>query len=184
MLNETARQSVAWSGAGLSIGISANISARDLMNPEFPDLYAAILAKNRCDPACITLEVTESAMIGDIARAKASLLSLKNQGVQIAIDDFGTGYSSLLLLRELPIDKLKIDCSFVGRITTDRENATIVGALVGLGRALGLKVTAEGVEDEATAAALRAMGCELAQGFLYGHAVETPVLSRTLRKAV
>jgi EAL domain-containing protein (putative c-di-GMP-specific phosphodiesterase class I) len=118
--------------------------------------------------------VTESAMIGDVARAKSSLMSLKNQGVRVALDDFGTGYSSLFLLRELPIDKLKIDRSFVARITTDRENATIVGALIGLGKALGLEVTAEGVEDKATADALCAMGCELAQGFLYGAAVESP----------
>jgi EAL domain-containing protein (putative c-di-GMP-specific phosphodiesterase class I) len=80
----------------------------------------------------------------------------------------------LFLLRELPIDKLKIDRSFVARVTTDRENATIVGALIGLGKALGLQVTAEGVEDEATAEALRAMGCEFAQGYLYGAAIELP----------
>jgi EAL domain-containing protein (putative c-di-GMP-specific phosphodiesterase class I) len=125
-------------------------------------------------------------MIGDITRAKASLFSLKNQGVQIVLDDFGTGYSSLLLLRELPIGKIKVDRSFVGRMINDRESATIVGALVGLARALGLKVTAEGVEDEATAEALRGMGCELAQGYLYGHAVAVPLVKAALdlRKAM
>src|SRR5262249_50593978 len=91
-----------------------------------------------------------------------------------ALDDFGTGYSSLFLLRALPIDKLKIDRSFVSSLISDRESATIVGALVGLGKALGLQITAEGVEDEATAVALRAMGCELVQGFYYGAARETP----------
>jgi EAL domain-containing protein (putative c-di-GMP-specific phosphodiesterase class I) len=113
-------------------------------------------------------------MIGDIQRAKSSLMSLKNQGVKVALDDFGTGYSSLFLLRALPIDKLKIDRSFVSTLIADRENATIVGALVGLGRALGLQVTAEGVEDAATADALRQMNCEFAQGFLYGPAIEFP----------
>jgi len=112
-------------------------------------------------------------------------MSLKNQGVKVALDDFGTGYSSLFLLRALPIDKLKIDRSFVATLTADRENATIVGALVGLGRALGLQVTAEGVEDEATADALKAMGCEFAQGFLYGHAIENPAYGlRELREAI
>jgi len=111
-------------------------------------------------------------------------MSLKNQGVKIALDDFGTGYSSLFLLRALPIDKLKIDRSFVGTLITDRENATIVGALVGLGKALGLQVTAEGVEDEATANMLRAMGCEFAQGYLFGAAIETPTYGQLLRAAV
>jgi EAL domain-containing protein (putative c-di-GMP-specific phosphodiesterase class I) len=113
-------------------------------------------------------------MIGDIQRAKSSLMSLKNQGVKVALDDFGTGYSSLFLLRALPIDKLKIDRSFVANVTADRENLTIVKALVGLGKALGLQVTAEGVEDSETADALRAMGCDFAQGFLYGPAGEAP----------
>ncbi len=164
--------------------LAVNISPSQVRDQWFPEKVLRSLRETGFPARRLEIEVTESAMIGDVARAKASLLSLKNQGVKIAIDDFGTGYSSLLLLRELPIDKLKIDCSFVARITTDRENATIVGALVGLGRALGLKVTAEGVEDETTAAALRAMGCEFAQGYLYGQAAETPVLSRNLRKAM
>jgi EAL domain-containing protein (putative c-di-GMP-specific phosphodiesterase class I) len=120
-------------------------------------------------------------MIGDMDRAKRSLLSLKNQGVKIALDDFGTGYSSLFLLRALPIDKLKIDRSFVSSLIADRENATIVRALVGLGNALGLAVTAEGVEDGQTAEALTAMGCEFAQGYLFGHAVELPNYAPALR---
>ena len=89
----------------------------------------------------------------------------------------------MFLLRELPIDKLKIDRSFVARITTDRENATIVGALIGLGKALGLKVTAEGVEDEETSEALREMGCQLAQGFLYGAARDLPEFGRASLRA-
>jgi EAL domain-containing protein (putative c-di-GMP-specific phosphodiesterase class I) len=114
-------------------------------------------------------------MIGDIQRAKTSLLSLKNQGVKIALDDFGTGYSSLFLLRELPIDKIKIDRSFVSSMKTDRECETIVGALVGLGKALGLNVTAEGVEDVDTVDALKAINCGLGQGYLFGAAAEFPI---------
>lgn len=154
--------------------LAVNISPSQVRDQWFPEKVLRTLRETGFPARRLEIEVTESAMIGDVARAKSSLMSLKNQGVQIALDDFGTGYSSLFLLRELPIDKLKIDRSFVARITTDRENATIVGALVGLGKALGLKVTAEGVEDEATADALRAMGCELAQGYLYGAAMEYP----------
>ena len=133
-----------------------------------------ILRETGFPPHRLEIEVTESAMIGDLGRAKAALLSLKNQGVRIAIDDFGTGYSSLLLLRELPIDKIKIDRSFVTTITQDQGNATIVRALAGLGRALGLHVTAEGVEDAATVSVLAEMGCEFAQGFLFGAPSDAP----------
>ncbi len=154
--------------------LAVNISPSQIRDQWFPEKVLRTLRETGFPAQRLEIEVTESAMIGDVARAKLSLMSLKNQGVRVALDDFGTGYSSLFLLRELPIDKLKIDRSFVARITTDRENATIVGALIGLGKALGLKVTAEGVEDEETAEALRAMGCELAQGYLYGRATELP----------
>jgi len=165
--------------------LAVNISPSQVRDQWFPEKVLRTLRETGFPAQRLEVEVTESAMIGDVARAKSSLMSLKNQGVQVALDDFGTGYSSLFLLRELPIDKLKIDRSFVARITADRENATIVGALIGLGNALGLKVTAEGVEDEATADALRAMGCEFAQGYLYGPAVELPNYDVTdLRKAV
>ncbi|MGD9982475.1 MAG: putative bifunctional diguanylate cyclase/phosphodiesterase [Hyphomonadaceae bacterium] len=165
--------------------LAVNISPSQVRDQWFPEKVLRTLRETGFPAQRLEIEVTESAMIGDVARAKSSLMSLKNQGVRIALDDFGTGYSSLFLLRELPIDKLKIDRSFVARITTDRENATIVGALVGLGKALGLQVTAEGVEDDSTADALRAMGCEFAQGFLYGAAIELPeYAAQALRAAV
>lgn len=154
--------------------LAVNISPSQIRDQWFPEKVLRTLRETGFPAQRLEIEVTESAMIGDIQRAKLALMSLKNQGVKIALDDFGTGYSSLFLLRALPIDKLKIDRSFVSTLTADRENATIVGALVGLGKALGLEVTAEGVEDEATAEALRAMGCNLAQGYLFGAAIEFP----------
>jgi diguanylate cyclase (GGDEF)-like protein len=154
--------------------VAVNISPSQVRDQWFPEKVLRTLRETGFPAQRLEIEVTESAMIGDIQRAKMSLMSLKNQGVKVALDDFGTGYSSLFLLRALPIDKLKIDRSFVSTLTADRENATIVGALVGLGKALGLQVTAEGVEDEATATALRAMGCEFAQGYLFGAAIELP----------
>jgi predicted signal transduction protein with EAL and GGDEF domain len=164
--------------------VAVNISPSQVRDQWFPEKVLRTLRETGFPAQRLEIEVTESAMIGDIQRAKTSLMSLKNQGVKIALDDFGTGYSSLFLLRALPIDKLKIDRSFVSTLTADRENATIVGALVGLGKALDLQVTAEGVEDEATAEALRAMGCEFAQGYLFGAAVELPCYGRPLRAAI
>jgi len=165
--------------------LAVNISPSQVRDQWFPEKVLRTLRETGFPAQRLEIEVTESAMIGDMDRAKRSLLSLKNQGVKIALDDFGTGYSSLFLLRALPIDKLKIDRSFVASLTADRENATIVRALVGLGVALGLEVTAEGVEDGPTAEALTAMGCEFAQGFLFGHAVQLPVYAADdIRKAV
>jgi diguanylate cyclase (GGDEF)-like protein len=163
--------------------LAVNISPSQVRDQWFPEKVLRTLRETGFPAQRLEIEVTESAMIGDMERAKRSLLSLKNQGVKVALDDFGTGYSSLFLLRALPIDKLKIDRSFVSSLTADRENATIVRALVGLGVALGLEVTAEGVEDGQTAEALTAMGCEFAQGYLFGPAIEfpsyTPLLAAT-----
>jgi diguanylate cyclase (GGDEF)-like protein len=155
--------------------LAVNISPSQVRDQWFPEKVLRTLKETGFPAQRLEIEVTESAMIGDMERAKASLMSLKNQGVKVALDDFGTGYSSFYLLRALPIDKLKIDRSFVSAMTTDRESATIVGALVGLGKALGLEVTAEGVEDAATVDALAAMGCHLGQGFLFGAAVADPL---------
>jgi diguanylate cyclase (GGDEF)-like protein len=154
--------------------LAVNISPSQVRDQWFPEKVLRTLRETGFPTQRLEIEVTESAMIGDVARAKLSLLSLKNQGVRIALDDFGTGYSSLFLLRELPIDKLKIDRSFVSHLTTDRECRTIVGALVGLGRALGLQVTAEGVETQETLDALTNMGCEFAQGYLFSAPVAEP----------
>jgi len=161
--------------------LAVNISPSQVRDQWFPEKVLRTLRETGFPAQRLEIEVTESAMIGDMERAKTSLMSLKNQGVKIALDDFGTGYSSLFLLRALPIDKLKIDRSFVASVTADRENQTIVRALVGLGNALGLEVTAEGVEDAATADALRAMGCEFAQGYLFGPAIEFPSYGTMLR---
>jgi diguanylate cyclase (GGDEF)-like protein len=164
--------------------LAVNISPSQVRDQWFPEKVLRTLRETGFPPQRLEIEVTETAMIGDVQRAKSALMSLKNQGVKVALDDFGTGYSSLYLLRALPIDKLKIDRSFVATLTTDRESATIVGALVGLGKALGLQITAEGVEDEATANMLRAMGCEFAQGYLFGAAIEAPSHDQPLRAAV
>ena len=116
------------------------------------------------------MEVTENAVIEDMMKARDVFASLQNAGVRVALDDFGKGYSSLNHLRELKFDQLKIDKSFIHSLDTD-ESAKIVGVVAGLGRALGMPVTAEGVETQAEADALRSLGCEHAQGFLFGKAL-------------
>ncbi len=174
LLAEACRKSLEAPGQFM---LAVNISPSQVRDQWFPEKVLRTLKETGFPAQRLEIEVTESATIGDIQRAKTSLLSLKNQGVKIALDDFGTGYSSLFLLRELPIDKIKIDRSFVSSMTTDRENATIVGALVGLGKALGLNVTAEGVEDAGTITALKGMGCLLGQGFLFGAAAPLPYYS-------
>ena len=154
--------------------LAVNISPSQVRDQWFPEKTLRALRESGFPARRLEIEVTESAVIGDMARARSSLMSLKNQGVGVALDDFGAGHSSLYLLRDLPIDKVKIDRSWISRFTGDRENAAMVGALIGLAKALRLKVTAEGVEDSAAADALRAMGCELAQGHLYGAAAMAP----------
>ena len=153
--------------------LAVNISPSQVRDQWFPEKVLRTLRETGFPAQRLEIEVTESAMIGDIQRAKSSLMSLKNQGVRIALDDFGTGYSSLFLLRALPIDKLKIDRSFVSSLITPIAKTPPSSARwSGWAKRLGLQVTAEGVEDEATAEALRAMGCEFAQGFLYGGAAD------------
>lgn len=116
----------------------------------------------------LCLEVTESSIMGDPRRTVATLDSLRNLGVTISIDDFGTGQSSLAYLKNLPVGEIKIDRSFVLSMLSDRSDEAIVETVVNLARSLGIPVTAEGVEDEATRDRLRAMGCPMAQGYLFG----------------
>ncbi len=180
LLAQACRKALAAPG---NFTLAVNISPSQIRDQWFPEKVLRTLREAGFPAPRLEVEVTETAMFGDMNRAKTALASLKNQGVRVALDDFGTGYSSLFLLRELPIDRLKIDCSFVGQMMQNRESATIVGALVGLGRALGLDVTAEGVEDAATAAALREMGCVYAQGYLFGAASDTLVNPSRVQRA-
>jgi PAS domain S-box-containing protein len=119
----------------------------------------------------LTVEITESALVGNIEHARSITEELKSLGVRIAIDDFGTGYSSLRHLHALPFDEIKVDRSFVQTMLTRRESRKIVAAIIGLGQSLGLVTVAEGVEDEAQADMLLWLGCDIGQGFLYGRPV-------------
>jgi len=131
-------------------------------------------------PGRLIVEVTENAVIDDMDKAREVFSSLQSVGVRIALDDFGKGYSSLYHLRELNFDNLKIDGSFVHAMDSP-ENARMVSALTGLGKSLGMPVTAEGVETQVEADALRALGCEMAQGFLFGRPLDAAETANLLR---
>jgi diguanylate cyclase (GGDEF)-like protein len=159
-----------WRESGITLGVAVNLSARLLLDRQFPDEVAACLRERAVPPSTLVLEVTESAIMADPACAKEIMRRLDALGVRLAVDDFGTGYSSLAYLRELPVDELKIDKSFVADLPTDRNNAVIVRSTIELAHNLGLRVTAEGVTTWETCAMLKRLGCDLAQGYLFSRA--------------
>ncbi|HJV49065.1 MAG TPA: EAL domain-containing protein [Geothrix sp.] len=164
-IGEGLRQSAAWRAEGVDLVISLNLSARDLMNKDLLDIFQAQLQIHGARPESLLLEITESAVMSDPAGALQVLNRLHDMGLKLSIDDFGTGYSSLAYLKQLPVSELKIDQSFVTHMTTDHGDEVICKSTIDLGHNLGLKVVAEGVEDQPTLEALRRLGCDLAQGY-------------------
>ena len=168
LLRQACRAAAAWPS---DVTLACNLSPLQLRDPGLPAMVAGVLAETGFAAARLELEVTESALVGDLALARRLLEEIRALGVKLALDDFGTGYSSLRHLQLLPFDKLKIDQSFVGAMASDRESAKIVSAVVGLGHSLGLLTVAEGVETEEVAALLRELGCDVGQGWLFGRPV-------------
>ncbi len=170
VLREACRQVQAWQASGLlAVPIAVNISAVELRQKNFLDGVALILKETGLAPRYLELELTETILMHDADSSAAVLKGLKTMGVQLAIDDFGTGYSSLSYLKRFPIDTLKIDQSFVRDIATDADDATIVSAVIGMGRNLKQRVIAEGVETQQQLAFLRTQQCEEGQGFHFSH---------------
>ncbi len=165
VLEEAVRQCREWQRAGLELAVSVNLSARNLLDVEFPDQVERLLADVGLSPALLELEITETTMLSDGARTKSALDRLSTLGIRISIDDFGTGYSSLAYLRRLPISEIKIDRSFVMNMDGCEDDAVIVRSTIDLGRNLGLSVVAEGVESEGIWTELRRLGCTSAQGY-------------------
>jgi len=169
VLLEAGRQARRWrESQGLALSVSVNLSARQLVRPDLTARVQEMLEMTGMDPADLCLEITEGTLLVDMASAINHLTDLRALGVRISVDDFGTGYSSLAYLRNLPIDELKIDRSFVTQVADDPTTAAIVASIVALGHALGLTVVAEGVETAGQLEALRGLGCDLAQGFYLG----------------
>ncbi|WP_433216078.1 putative bifunctional diguanylate cyclase/phosphodiesterase [Dactylosporangium sp. CS-047395] len=170
VVDEAIGQLAAWretAPATEGVRVAVNVSVRDLHTGEIADRIAAKLAQMSVDPSRLELEITESALMADPRRVLSTLGRLKKLGVAIALDDFGTGYSSMLHLRRLPLAEVKIDRSFVLGVATDPDDAAIVRSMIDLARALGLRVVAEGVEDERTWRMLVAAGCDVAQGWYF-----------------
>ncbi len=159
--------------------ISINVSGHDLEREDFAASAAGILSDAGLDLAAVRLEITESVLIKNTGRSAATLQQCRDQGLQIAIDDFGTGYSSLTYLGELPVSMLKLDRSFAHSLLDQPNGRKIVEAIIQLGGALGLAVVAEGVERDSEARLLAAMGCSMAQGYLFGRAA---MLADTLQR--
>jgi diguanylate cyclase (GGDEF)-like protein len=165
VLHDALGQCASWAADGIELGVAVNVSVRSLLDPRFPEQVAARLRETGVEPSRLTLELTESTLMADPDTAMAVLNRLGAMGVSLAIDDFGTGYSSLAYLKQLSVDELKIDRSFVMHLTQSRNDEVIVRSTVELAHNLDLRVVAEGVEDEDTLAQLRRFGCDQAQGF-------------------
>jgi EAL domain-containing protein (putative c-di-GMP-specific phosphodiesterase class I) len=158
-------QAAAWRNDGLALEMAINVSARNLENLELPDTIAKSCAAAGLPAERLTIELTESAAMGDPAQTMDVLTRLCIKGFRLSIDDFGTGYSSLVQLRRLPFSELKIDKSFITQMNRDPDSQVIVEAVVGLARKLGLNIVAEGVETAAILAAITQLGVDSAQGF-------------------
>jgi diguanylate cyclase (GGDEF)-like protein len=176
MLRQACLDGNAWPGLSLAV----NVSPLQFRRADFVDVVERILEETGFDPTRLELELTESVLLGNVDSAEAAMLRLKGLGVRIALDDFGTGYSSLLYLRRYPFDKLKIDRSFVHSIEKAADAAAIVHAVVGLGRGLGMKVTAEGVETADQHLFLRAAGVHFMQGYRFGAAMSADDIGRRI----
>ncbi len=155
-----------WQRAGRPLSVAVNLSTRSLLDPQLVPDVVRLLREHAVPAELLTLEITESAAMDDPARAQVALEALAGLGLTLSVDDFGTGYSSLTYLARLPVKEVKVDRTFVGRMTSDHRDSAVVRSVVDLGHSLGLKVVAEGVEDEECLAALAAMGTDKAQGYL------------------
>jgi diguanylate cyclase (GGDEF)-like protein len=184
VLHDACRLARAWQAersADDPLVVRVNVSARQLAADDLIDVVAAALERSGVEPEHLCLEVTESVLVEDPDASARKLAALKALGVKIAVDDFGTGYSSLEYLRRFPVDCVKIDRSFVRGIPHSSEDVAIVNAVIDLGHALGLSVTAEGVETDDQLDRLQLNGCDTAQGFLFSRPEHPDVVERLLR---
>ena len=166
----------AWRAAGHELGLAVNLSVRNLYDPDLVPHLARQLAQSGIDPEDLVLELTETELMDDPRLAREVFTALGDLGVSTAIDDFGTGYSSLTYLRDLPLQEIKIDRSFVSEMHRRSDEFTIVRSMIDLGHNLGLEVVAEGVEQADHLKLLGRLGCDLAQGFHISNPLPLPDL--------
>lgn len=183
VLDAALRQVSRWRQDGLELAVAVNLSMRNLHDPEIADMIRQRLTRWGVPPSCLTIEITESSLMADAARAMEVLGRLREMGIYVSIDDFGTGYSSLTYLKRLPVHELKIDKSFVAQMASDENDLAIVRSTVGLAHDLGLSVVAEGVEDQQTWDLLADVGCDVAQGYFISRPLPPLVLGEWLDSA-
>ena len=180
VLARACRDARGWSAAPDGLTVSVNLSVRQLAQADLVEQVRRTAEEGGLDPAALRLEITESVLVDNAEGAAGTLARLKELGVRVLMDDFGTGYSSLAALHRLPVDGLKVDRSFVAVMGTDGRAGGLVASVVALARGLGLEVVAEGIERPDQLAALRALGCDAAQGFLFSPAVDAEALGAML----
>jgi diguanylate cyclase (GGDEF)-like protein len=180
VLREALAAARTWRSMGHDVGVSVNLSARQLSDLALPEHVARVLAASGVPASALTVEVTESSLMTDARAARAILHGLRALGVQLSIDDFGTGYSSLALLQQLDVDELKIDRSFIQGMASSGHDETLVRSVIELAHNIGLAVVAEGVETTGIASQLAALGCERLQGYLFGRPLPQAELTHLL----
>jgi EAL domain-containing protein (putative c-di-GMP-specific phosphodiesterase class I) len=172
VLHEACRQGAAWRRNGYPVGMAVNVSARQLDTDEFVTEVRDALAQSGLEPSALTLEITETTLMSNADETARRLVAIKELGVRIAIDDFGTGYSSLAYLQRFPVDALKIDRSFISRVSQDPEGDTLIRTLVQLGKSLSIETLAEGIEQSRELSLLKEEHCDSGQGFLFARPLD------------
>jgi EAL domain-containing protein (putative c-di-GMP-specific phosphodiesterase class I) len=182
VLKDACRQGAAWRQAGHAIGVAVNVSGRQFDTDALVTDVADALADSALDASALTLEITETTLMADVEETAGRLTAIRDLGVRVAIDDFGTGYSSLAHLQRFPVDALKIDRSFVGRLIGNPESEALVRTLVQLGSALSIETLAEGIEQEQQLSFLRNEHCDSGQGFLLARPLGADAVEAFLRE--
>jgi diguanylate cyclase (GGDEF)-like protein len=184
VLDAAMAQAREWEELGLDLSVAVNLAMPNLLDVRLPDDVAAMLAKHRLAPGRVILEITENVMMADPVRTAEVLTRLRDLGTRLSLDDFGTGHSSLAYLKQLSVDELKIDRSFVHDMRDDEQSTAIVRSTIELAHAMGLSVVAEGVEDADTLFALKEMGADVAQGFYLSRPVPPVEILAMLQHAL
>jgi EAL domain-containing protein (putative c-di-GMP-specific phosphodiesterase class I) len=180
VLNEACLQGNRWHAMGYQLGVSINVSARQLETEQLVEDVRLALQSSGFPASSLTLEITETAIMKDVAAVVPRLAALKATGVRIAIDDFGTGYSSLAYLQQFPVDTLKIDRSFISAMAKSPESGALIRTLVQLGKTLGLETLAEGIEECEQYSQLEREHCDSGQGYLYARPLEVEAVETFL----
>ena len=183
VLNRALDDALAWQNASLGLPVAVNLFAPSLANLGIPAQITTALADRGLDPRVLTVEITEDLFLDDMERTRTVLDQLRHSGIRIAIDDFGSGYSALSYLRDLPIDEVKLDSSFIAPVLVDERAAAVVRSVVDLCHTLNLTTVVEGVEDAETSARLREYGCDVGQGYYFSPPVTSAELVELLRRS-